>query len=317
MRLHIHHQTLYRYERKVDNTVQQLRLTPRRETRQRSLEWKLSTPGRRTEQVDAFGNVSHLLTVDEPHTELRLTVDGIVETEPSGSDGRIADDGGLSPLVYLTATPLTTADAAVAALAERALLAEAFADHALAHPAALAGNVLPVGMGTVMAPTLRLQRLQDLSALVRETIRYTPGATTVDLPAAASLARGEGVCQDHAHLFLACCRASGLAARYVSGYFFTGDAGDLASHAWVDVWMPPDAIDPNPTGYWLGLDVTHGMPAGTHHVRLAVGRDYLDAAPVRGVRRGGGSEVLSVRVLVGDRPASATEQAQQQQQQQQ
>jgi transglutaminase-like putative cysteine protease len=81
--------------------------------------------------------------------------------------------------------------------------------------------------------------------------------------------------------------------------------------------MPPDFIDPNPTGYWLGLDVTHGMPAGTHHVRLAVGRDYLDAAPVRGVRRGGGSEVLSVRVLVGDRPASATEQAQQQQQQQQ
>ncbi|MEY4376686.1 MAG: hypothetical protein RJB26_1236 [Pseudomonadota bacterium] len=314
MRLHIHHETLYRYERKVEHTVQQLRLTPRRETRQRTLEWKLATPGRRTEQVDAFGNVSHLLTVDEPHAELRLTVDGIVETDAEGAAGRVADAGGLSPLVYLSPTPLTGADAAVSALAERALLAEAFADHALAHPAALAANAAAGGAEPAMAPTVRLQRFQDLATLVRETIRYTPGATTVDLPAAAALARGEGVCQDHAHLFLACCRASGLAARYVSGYFFTGDAGDLASHAWVDVWMPPDAMDPNPTGYWLGLDVTHGMPAGTHHVRLAVGRDYLDAAPVRGVRRGGGSEELSVRVLVGDRPTSAAEQAQQQQQ---
>lgn len=316
MRLHIHHETLYRYERKVEHTVQQLRLTPRREARQRTLEWKLSTPGRRTEQVDAFGNVSHLLTVDEPHGELRLTVDGIVETELQGSEGRVADEGGLSPLVYLTPTPLTAADPAVAALAERALLAEAFADHALAHPAVLAGNQLPGAAVGAVAPSVRLQRFLDLSALVRETIRYTPGATTVDLPAAAALARGEGVCQDHAHLFLACCRASGLSARYVSGYFFTGHAGDLASHAWVDVWMPPDAMDPNPTGYWLGLDVTHGRPAGTHHVRLAVGRDYLDAAPVRGVRRGGGSEELSVRVLVGDRPTSAAANQQQQQQQQ-
>jgi transglutaminase-like putative cysteine protease len=293
MRLHISHETVYRYERKVDHSVQQLRLTPRRETRQRTLQWRLQTPGRRTEQPDAFGNLSHLLTVDEPLLELRLVVDGIVETEPGCEDGRVDDEGGLSPLVYLTATPLTSADAGITALATKARLQEAFADHALAHPAGDAA----AGAGSAQreTPAARLERFHDLARGVREAVRYTPGATTVDLPAAAALARGEGVCQDHAHVFLACCRAAGLAARYVSGYLFTGQAGDLASHAWVDVWMPGE----DHRGYWMGLDVTHGIPAGHGHVRLAVGRDYLDAAPVRGIRRGGGSESLSVRVLVG------------------
>ena len=293
MRLHIHHETVYRYERQVDHSVQQLRLTPRREARQRTLEWRLRTPGRRSEQPDAFGNLSHLLTVDEPLTELRLLVEGIVETEAGCEDGRIDDDGGLSPLVYLTATPLTAADAGILALAAQARLQEAFADHSLAHPA---GDVaFATGAATREPPTARLERFHDLARCVREAVRYAPGATTVDLPAAASLARGEGVCQDHAHVFLACCRAAGLAARYVSGYLYTGQAGDLASHAWVDVWMPGE----DHRGYWMGLDVTHGIPAGSGHVRLAVGRDYLDAAPVRGIRRGGGSESLSVRVLVG------------------
>ena len=293
MRLHIHHETVYRYERKVEQSVQQLRMTPRREARQSTLEWRLQTPGRRSEQPDAFGNLSHLLTVDEPLTELRLVVEGIVETEPGCEDGRVEDAGGLSPLVYLSATPLTAADAGIAALAAKARLQEAFANPLLAHP------VGDAAIGTVGAvresPAARLERFHDLARCVREAVRYTPGATTVDLPAAAALSRGEGVCQDHAHVFLACCRASGLAARYVSGYLFTGHDGDLASHAWVDVWMPGD----DHRGYWMGLDVTHGIPAGSGHVRLAVGRDYLDAAPVRGIRRGGGSESLSVRVLVG------------------
>lgn len=290
MRLYIHHETVYRYERKVEQSVQQLRLTPRRESRQRTLQWRLQTPGRRAEQADAFGNLSHLLTVDEPLTELRLLVEGIVETEPGCEDGRVDDEGGLSPLVYLSATPLTAADAGIRALAVQARLQEAFADHLLAHPVGDTGASM-----TRESPAARLERFHDLARCVREAVRYTPGATTVDLPAAAALTRGEGVCQDHAHVFLACCRASGLAARYVSGYLFTGHAGDLASHAWVDVWMPGE----DHRGYWMGLDVTHGIPAGSGHVRLAVGRDYLDAAPVRGIRRGGGSESLSVRVLVG------------------
>ena len=90
-------------------------------------------------------------------------------------------------------------------------------------------------------------------------------------------------------MFVACCRAAGIPARYVSGYFYTGETGEVASHAWVDAWIGGDEG-------WLSLDVTHGEAAGAAHCRLAVGRDYLDAAPVRGVRRGGGREQLSVAV---------------------
>jgi transglutaminase-like putative cysteine protease len=88
----------------------------------------------------------------------------------------------------------------------------------------------------------------------------------------------------------------------VSGYVYTGETGEVASHAWVDAWIGGD-------DGWLSLDVTHGEAAGAAHCRLAVGRDYLDAAPVRGVRRGGGREKLSVAVKLaafgGATPAPA------------
>ena len=135
------------------------------------------------------------------------------------------------------------------------------------------------------------RRLESLAAVVCTAVKYRPGTTTVTETAASALQRGEGVCQDQAHVFLAACRSSGVPARYVSGYLLSGDEGDIASHAWVDVWLEHP-------GAWLGIDVTHQSVAGAQHCRLAVGRDYLDAAPVRGVRRGGGRETLEVRVLV-------------------
>jgi transglutaminase-like putative cysteine protease len=92
-------------------------------------------------------------------------------------------------------------------------------------------------------------------------------------------------------VLVACCRAAGVPARYVSGYFNAGDTGEIASHAWADVWLGPEHG-------WLSLDVTHAEQTGGQHCRLAVGRDYLDAAPVRGVRRGGGHESMTVTVRV-------------------
>ncbi len=94
-------------------------------------------------------------------------------------------------------------------------------------------------------------------------------------------------------MFLACCRAAGVPARYVSGYFFAADGVDIASHAWVDAWLATE-------GCWRSVDITHLQPAGTAHCRLAVGRDYLDAAPVRGVRSGGGGESMTVRVQIAE-----------------
>jgi transglutaminase-like putative cysteine protease len=106
------------------------------------------------------------------------------------------------------------------------------------------------------------------------------------------------VCQDHAHIFIACCRASGVPARYVSGYVYTGKDGEVASHAWVDAWLGAESG-------WMPIDITHQSLVGGRHCRLAVGRDYLDACPVRGVRRGGGPEEMQVAVIVA---ASAQQQ---------
>lgn len=261
MQLHIRHRTAYRYDETVKYSAQALRLTPRREGRQRTLAWTIHAPGRRTEQVDAHGNLTHLLTLEEPHRQIEIVVSGAVEV--ASATEMLPHEGPLSPLAYLAPTPLTAADEALAALSRRY-----FSGH---------GEIR--------------DRLYSLARGVSESVRYVPGVTSVEDSASAALARGEGVCQDQAHVFIACCRACGIPARYVSGYLFSGDRGDSASHAWVDAWVDDAKA-------WLGIDVTHLGPAGLDHCRLAVGRDYLDAAPVRGVRRGGGREKMDVNVTV-------------------
>jgi transglutaminase-like putative cysteine protease len=256
MLLTIRHETRYRYDQVVQQSVQSLRLTPRREHGQRTLSWRMSAPGRRTEQVDAHGNISHLLTLDEPHREIAIVVSGVVDALDGGPLMR--DRGPISPLAYLAPTLLTAADAGIGELAR----------------------------GSLSGPAPDRAQLGELAQAVCAAVNYQPGTTTVTDTAVTALHRGEGVCQDQAHVFLACCRA----ARYVSGYLL-GEGSDVATHAWVDVWLEAEAA-------WMGIDVTHARPAGADHCRLAVGRDYLDAAPVRGVRRGGGNETLEVSVHI-------------------
>ncbi len=262
MQLHIRHETRYRYERPIKYSAQSLRLTPRRDPCQRALTWGISAPGRRIEQIDAYGNVSHLLTLEEPHREIRILVQGVVET--SDGDPR-QDDGALSPLAFLAPTQLTAPDDALREFAHGAVLGES-------QPRA---------------------RAHALAAAVCAAVAYRPGTSEVGDSAAAAFAGGLGVCQDHAHVFLACARVLGMPARYVSGYLHTGETDQAASHAWVDVWLGPDQG-------WYGLDVTHQRAAVRQYCRLAVGRDYLDAAPVRGVRHGGGGERMEATVLVAD-----------------
>lgn len=260
MQLFIRHETTYRYDQPVKYSIQSLRLTPRRDGGQRPVAWRIQAPGRRVEQTDAHGNITHLLTVEEAHREVSLIVQGVVETTAGGP---IPDEGPLAPLAYLAPTTLTRPDAGIRAFA---------AEH-------LGGD----------APLER--RLERLAEALHGAIRYVRGVTGVHDDAATALARGEGVCQDQAHAFVACCRAAGIPARYVSGYFYTGDAGEIASHAWADAWLGPGMG-------WLSVDLTHKSLAGERHCRLAVGRDYLDAAPVRGVRQGGGGEAMHVAVIV-------------------
>jgi transglutaminase-like putative cysteine protease len=225
------------------------------------LSWDLQAPGRQTQQLDAHGNIMHLLTLDEPHEEIRIAVAGVVETE--AVVGAVSGDRGrLSPLVYLPETRLTTAD-------------ESLRDFARRH-----GSRTP-----------DRDDVLRLAQAVREAMDYVPGVTAVSDTAAHAFALGRGVCQDHAQVMLACCRALGVPARYVSGYLLTDRDDHIASHAWVDVWLASEAC-------WHAFDVTNGRPGGAHHCRIAVGRDYLDACPVRGVRRGGGAETMEASVAV-------------------
>ena len=269
MQMHIRHETRYRYDRPVKYSVQSLHLTPRRDWNQRALSWTITAPGRRLEQIDAYGNISHLLTIEEPHREIQIVVRGVVETADQESR---QDDGALSPLAYLASTQLTKPDDALRAFAQSAL--QAHTD-----------------------PKARAQALADA---VFGAVRYKSGTSDVRDSAAEAFRSGEGVCQDHAHVFITAARAVGMPARYVSGYLYTGDASDAASHAWADVWLGVELG-------WQSMDVTHKRPAVRTYCRLAVGRDYLDAAPVRGVRQGGGGEKMEANVLVA-------ESAQQQQQ---
>jgi len=137
------------------------------------------------------------------------------------------------------------------------------------------------------------ERVQALAEAVLSAVRYKSGTSNVQDGAAMAFNSGEGVCQDHAHVFIASARAIGMPARYVSGYLYTGDADDAASHAWVDAWLGPEFG-------WQSMDVTHTRPAVRTYCRLAVGRDYLDAAPVRGMRQGGGGEKMEAKVLIAE-----------------
>ena len=263
MQLHIRHETVYRYTAPLSYTIQQLRLSPRAEAHQRTLSWQIGTPGQRNEFVDAFGNLSHMLTITGRHDEVRIVAGGTVDITPLDR-GRLPESSSLSPLVFTVPTQLTEPTDAVTEFARHHLRAGANGDALLA-----------------------------LAEAIRDAVAYRSGATVVTTPAADALSLGQGVCQDHAHLFLACCHVYGIPARYVSGYLDPGNSSHAESHAWVDAW-----VDERDFSGWVSIDVTHSRFAADSQCRLAIGRDYDSAAPVRGVRQGGGIESLSVRVDV-------------------
>jgi transglutaminase-like putative cysteine protease len=262
MRLLIQHETTYRYKAPAYYSIQQLRLTPRDEPTQRVLSWHVAGPGRLERFVDAYGNITHTMVLSRPHDVIRVIVNGAVDVTPI-HDGRIAAGPSLSPLVFSVPTPLTAPAAAVRDFVERHLTA-------IDRPSGFIG----------------------LAEAICETVEYESGATEVSCTAAQALELKRGVCQDHAHLFIACCRAMGVPARYVSGYIYPGEdeEPEAASHAWADVWVADEG--------WISIDVSHQRYASEQHCRLAIGRDYLSAAPVRGVRTGGGEEVMEVKVAV-------------------
>jgi transglutaminase-like putative cysteine protease len=282
MILTVNHETVYRYDAAVNHSTQYLRLTPPDGEGQRVLDWKLELPVPATTARDAFGNILHVLTMDMPHSEIRIRATGIVETDA----GERSSAGAGDPRPYLRVTPLTEMSAAMMEFAA---------------PFRLDITTLDGVEALMLAVLARVAHEQGISQAVNN--------------AAEIFAVGMGNSHDYAHVFLACCRYLGVPARYVSGYMHEPSRwrNGTSSHAWVEVWLQD---------CWWGFDVANGCRAGALHLKLAVGMDYMDACPVRGVRRGGGGEVwLSEGKVMPSQPGMSAEHIammiEQQQQQQQ
>ncbi len=262
MRLSIEHRTLYRYQGPVAYSAQVLRLTPAPFACQKTVDWKVEcAPAVGLRQGrDGFGNITHFLVVNRPHEAIEIVAAGIVETsDAAGVVSGLAEP--VPPAVYLRHTPLTEPAPAIAALA--------------------AG---PPGAD-------RIAWLHELMSAIRDKVAYVPGVTHAATTAAQALAAGNGVCQDHAHIFITAARLAGIPARYVTGYLLVDEAGEsVAHHAWAEALVPGLG--------WLAFDPANGVCPTDHYVRLAAALDARYAAPIRGTHFGGVGEELAVEVKV-------------------
>jgi transglutaminase-like putative cysteine protease len=263
MRLSVDHVTTYRYDRPVRSVVQSHRLTPSVFAGQKVLGWEVTVAGGTKGAVhrDGAGDQLQGWTIAGPLTEIEVRVQGTVETEDTSGVLRGYRET-VAPDCYLRPTLATRADVALHELAASARAPDPLA---LAHA---------------------------LSQGVSDAIAYRPGVTHARTTAAEALALGEGVCQDHAHALIACARVRGLPARYVSGYLFATLDGTPheAAHAWAEIHI---------TGLgWVGFDPANRSCPDARYIRLGSGFDAQDAAPIRGVARGGALEDMDVTVAV-------------------
>lgn len=265
MRIRIDHATTYAYDQAARFIIQHLRLTPRACDSQQVRHWRIETDvdARLRQSEDAFGNIVHALYTEQPTAALTVRVSGEVETTDTAGVLRGWPER-LSPLVFLRETPLTACDAALAEFADG------------------------------FATGATLERLHALMGALHGEIAFETGVTSTTHTAAEVFADRRGVCQDHAHVFIAAARRMGIPARYVSGHMarMDGVSEQEAAHAWAEAHV--EGLG------WVGFDPANGICQSEHHVRIASGLDYLGAAPVRGASYGGGGERLSVRLSVRD-----------------
>jgi len=262
MRLKIRHATTYRYDELGSFAVQRLRLTPSSSRGQTVRSWTVTAEGigAAASYVDGFGNRTHLVTHCKPYDTLTIAAEGEVETRDTG--GVVGQTGeAANPLVFLRETPRTALSDEIAGVAEG------------------------------LAPGRLIDRLHGLMETIAARVAYLTDATHAETTAAEALAAGQGVCQDHAHIFIAAARRMNVPARYVTGYLHVpGEAASPANHAWAEVHVPDLG--------WVGFDPSNRICPTEAYVRLACGFDSVGAAPIKGTRRGGGRERLSVEVRV-------------------
>ena len=274
MRYEIEHVSRYLYTAPVQRCMMSLCLQPRDDGGQRLLHFEVSTAPTAplSYETDAFGNTKHVLNVHREHEVLEVATRCTVETPlPAALPGSLGAGAweelrswgqSLAHWDFMHASAVARPSAALTAFMERR-------------------GIEPDG-----DPLAALLRLGDT---LYDSFQYVPGVTTAVSPIEDILESGRGVCQDYAHVMIAIARSWGVPARYVSGYMHvTHQVPETATHAWVECRLPDLG--------WIGFDPTNRRLADERYVRIAVGRDYQDVAPTRGILLGGGDSELEVDV---------------------
>lgn len=267
MRLRVHHKTTYRYAVPARFVVQSHRLMPAGFQGQQVVAWQVTADDGIFGSYfsEANGDRIRTLSVTGPVSEVSVTAEGIVATTDMVGILKGYRET-VSPLAYLRPTATTRPDPGLRGLAASALPGHS-ANGGLDHAHRLAGAV-------------------------SDAIAYIPGATAMHTTAAEALAQKMGVCQDHAHALIAVALCHGIPARYVCGYLFARDDGsaETSSHAWAELFV-------HDLG-WVGFDPANRCCPDDRYIRLGSGADAYDAAPIRGLSRGGETESLDVTVAV-------------------
>lgn len=262
MRLKISHRSEYAYLSPVHYALQRVRLMPRSGYCQEVLSWAIKIEGA-TEEVryrDHFDNDTRLISATAEARMIGVVAQGEVETRDTA--GIAGPQNGFAPLwLFGHATELTTPGEAL--------------------------NELTAAISTASD----LDRLHILMNTIRERVAYVIGSTDSTTTAEQAYVQGQGVCQDHTHIFVTVARKLGYPARYVSGYLMLNDRIEqVASHAWAEAHV--EGLG------WVSFDPSNGISTDERYVRLAYGRDYRDAMPISGITYGRAEERLDVQITV-------------------
>jgi transglutaminase-like putative cysteine protease len=294
MNFDISHRTVYRYSAPVAQSHHLLHLRPRTHPRQRVLDYSLfidPLPSSKTDLTDDFGNPASIVTIEQDHTMLTFHSQARVDVE-APADFDPAHSAGWNDVAAQLRANLgpETFEAVVYTCASR-FIRPSREVHKFTRASFPEGRPL-------------LEAVADLTSRIHQSFTYQTGTTDAATPVEEALRLKKGVCQDFAHVGIACLRTMGLAARYVSGYLLTRPPegmpkliGADASHAWFSVWAAEMG--------WVDFDPTNNLRPREEHIALAFGRDYHDVSPVSGVLLGGGEHEVEVSVDVSPVEAGA------------
>jgi len=275
----IRHITKFAYESPISESVMEARMQPRSDGTQHCIRFGLSTmPSSRARMYqDSDGNIVHHFNIPGRHSRLEVTAEAFVECEPPAALPESLGPDAWERIDAATASGVFWDVLNASPFARRTELLDELA--------------LEMGLGRHADPIACVRRIMgDLFT----RFEYVPKSTRVDSPIDDALSSRQGVCQDFSHIMIALVRQLGIPCRYVSGYLFQpGDKAerslDGATHAWLEAWL----LDLG----WVGFDPTHNILTDEHHIRVAVGRDYADVPPTRGVFKG--QSVVRSELAVG------------------